>query len=291
MSIDPGVLYIVATPIGNLQDLSPRAIEVLRSVDLILTEDTRTSRHLLHAFGIPTPLRAYHDHNERRIYPAIIARLQAGENIALISDAGTPLISDPGYRLVRAAHEAGLRLISVPGPCAVTAALAVSGLACDRFTYEGFLPAKTAARRHRLEQLSQEQRTMVFFESPHRLIDSLMDLQAVFGAERRATVARELTKVHETIYSDTLQHILQWLQRDEDQRKGECVIVVEGQNKPAKVSDLEAQRLLLVLLKHLPPSQAVAAASEFLGGARNKLYRLALELSGKRTIEEAGGTS
>ena len=291
MSIDPGVLYIVATPIGNLQDLSPRAIEVLRNVDLILTEDTRTSRHLLHAFGIPTPLRAYHDHNERRIYPAIIARLQAGENIALISDAGTPLISDPGYRLVRAAHEAGLRLISVPGPCAVTAALAVAGLACDRFTYEGFLPAKTAARRHRLEQLSQEQRTMVFFESPHRLIDSLMDLQAVFGAERRATVARELTKVHETIYSDTLQYILQWLQRDEDQCKGECVIVVEGQNKPAKASDLEAQRLLSVLLKYLPPSQAVAAASEFLGGARNKLYRLALELSGKRKIEEAGGTS
>jgi 16S rRNA (cytidine1402-2'-O)-methyltransferase len=291
VSIDPGVLYIVATPIGNLQDLSPRAIEVLRSVDLILAEDTRTSRHLLQAFGIPTPLRAYHDHNEQRIYPAAIARLQAGENIALISDAGTPLISDPGYRLIRAAHEAGLRLISVPGPCAVTAAVAVSGLACDRFTYEGFLPAKTTARRRRLEQLSQEQRTMVFFESPHRLIDSLMDMQAVFGAERRATVARELTKVHETIYSDTLQYILQWLQRDENQRKGEFVIVVEGQNKPAKAPDREAQRLLSVLLKSLPPSQAVAAASELGGGARNKLYRLALELSGKRKLEEAGDTS
>lgn len=281
MSIEKGTLYVVATPIGNLQDLSLRAQEVLNKVDLIVAEDTRTSRRLLREFGISTPLLAYHDHNERQIYQSIIAHLQAGKNIALISDAGTPLISDPGYRLVRAAHEAGLKLISIPGPCAAVAALAVSGLPSDRFIYEGFLPAKAGARRRRLEQLSQESRTLVFFESPHRLLESLVDMQEIFGPDRRATIGRELTKIHETVYSDSLKHILEWLQADENQRRGEFVIVVEGKDRPAKALDLEAQRVLSVLLKYLPLSQAVAAASEVLGGERSMLYRLALELSGK----------
>lgn len=281
MSIEKGTLYVVATPIGNLQDLSLRAQEVLNKVDLIVAEDTRTSRRLLREFGISTPLLAYHDHNERQIYQSIIAHLQAGKNIALISDAGTPLISDPGYRLVRAAHEAGLKLISIPGPCAAVAALAVSGLPSDRFIYEGFLPAKAGARHRRLEQLSQESRTLVFFESPHRLLESLVDMQEIFGPDRRATIGRELTKIHETVYSDSLKHILEWLQADENQRRGEFVIVVEGKDRPAKALDLEAQRVLSVLLKYLPLSQAVAAASEVLGGERSMLYRLALELSGK----------
>ncbi len=281
MSIEEGTLYVVATPIGNLQDMSPRAKEVLHKVDLILAEDTRVSGRLLREFGISTPLLAYHDHNERQTYQAIIGRLQAGKNIALISEAGTPLISDPGYRLVRAAHEAGLRLISVPGPCAAVAVLAVSGLPSDRFVYEGFLPARTSARRRRLEQLNHESRTLVFFESPHRLLESLADMQAIFGSDRRATLARELTKIHETVYSDTLQHILHWLQADANQRKGEFVIVVEGADKPAKAPDHEAQRVLAVILKYLPLSQAVAVASELLGGDKTRLYRLALELSGK----------
>ena len=281
MSIEKGTLYVVATPIGNLQDMSPRAKEILRGVDLIVAEDTRTSRRLLREFGISTPLLAYHDYNERQTYQAIIARLEAGKDIALISDAGTPLISDPGYRLVRAAHEAGLRLISVPGPCAAVAALAVSGSPSDRFIYEGFLPARSAARRRRLGQLSQESRTMIFFESPYRLLESLADIQDIFGPDRRATIGRELTKIHETIHSGSLRHVLEWLQGDENQRRGEFVIIVEGQDRPADTLDLEAQRLLSVLLKHLPLSQAVAAASEVLGGDRSKLYRLALELKGR----------
>jgi len=279
VSIGPGALYVVATPIGNLEDLSPRACAVLKVVDTILAEDTRMSQRLLRAYGISKPLLAYHEHNERQLVNGIVKRLRAGEHIALISNAGTPLISDPGFHLIRAAHEAGVRLFSVPGPCAAVAALAVSGLPSDRFVFEGFLPAKMSARQRYLQDLRQEPRTMIFYETPHRLLSSLTDMAVVFGPARRACLAKEITKVHETIYVNALEGITKWLEEIEERQKGEFVIVVEGLHPDEKArEEQKAQAVLEVLLKYLPLSQASAAAAEITGIPKNMLYRLAIEI-------------
>ena len=221
-------LYVVATPIGNLSDLTPRAQEVLRSVAAICAEDTRRSGQLLAHFGIQQPLVALHDHNEEVLAQRIVARLQAGESLALVSDAGTPLVSDPGYRLVRAAREAGIRVSPVPGACAAIAALSVAGLPSDRFTFEGFLPAKGSGRRERLQALAGETRTLVFYESSHRIAESLADMVAAFGPTRPAVLARELTKLFETVLDGDLASLLQQVEADDNQRKGEFVVMVQG---------------------------------------------------------------
>lgn len=285
MSIQSG-LHIVATPIGNRGDMSPRAIEILKRMDLIFAEDTRTSGRLLRSFGIVRPMKALHEHNERRIAPAIIKKLLAGENVALITDAGTPLISDPGFYLVRLANQAGVRMISIPGPSAVIAALAVSGLPSDRFVFEGFLPAKQGARRKALERLRWEQRTLVFFEAPHRIVDSITDMLEVFGADRSLAFARELTKKFETVRFGTLGEVLDWLTGDENQCKGEIALIVGGSAEQA-VDDEGSLRTLTVLLRYLSKRDAIAAACEITGRPRNQLYRLALELSGANDLNNA----
>ena len=274
-----GILYIVATPLGNLGDMTPRAIDTLKQVQVIAAEDTRHSLPLLRHFGIVTPCIALHDHNERERSAELITRLQAGESIALISDAGTPLISDPGYHLVRAAREHGLRVVPVPGPSALIAALSVSGLPTDRFVFEGFLPAKTAARQQRLEELRIDSRTMVFFESGHRIVASLQDMAQVLGLDRRAVVARELTKVFETIQDDTLGGLCGWVQADHHQQKGEFVVLVQGVTRAGNAeADAEAERIVRLLLDELPVKQATALAAKITGQKKNFLYSMALKM-------------
>ncbi len=274
-----GILYIVATPLGNLGDMTPRAVETLTQVQVIAAEDTRHSLPLLRHFGIVTPCIALHDHNERERSAELITRLQAGENIALISDAGTPLISDPGYHLVRAAREHGLRVVPVPGPSALIAALSVSGLPTDRFVFEGFLPAKATARRQRLEELRIDSRTVVFFESGHRIVDSLQDMAQVLGLARRAVVARELTKIFETIQGDTLSGLCQWVQVDHHQQKGEFVVLVQGADGAENAAaDAEAERIVRLLLNELPVKQAAALAAKITGQKKNFLYSMALKI-------------
>jgi 16S rRNA (cytidine1402-2'-O)-methyltransferase len=270
-----GNLYVVATPIGNLKDLSPRAADVLAQTQLILAEDTRSAARLLLALGIARPTRALHEHNERRATGSILARLREGSDVALISEAGTPLISDPGFRLVRAALEAGIRVIPIPGPCALISALVVSGLPTDRFVFEGFLPAKSGARRNRLEDLRHEARTIVFFEAPHRILASLRDMRAILGPERGVTLAREISKTHETVRSGTLAEVLAWASHDPNQRKGEITLVVQGAQADSD-PDNEATRVLAVLLKYLPARAAAAATHEITGARKNALYRAAL---------------
>jgi 16S rRNA (cytidine1402-2'-O)-methyltransferase len=265
-------LYVVATPIGNLADLTPRAQEVLRSVAAICAEDTRRSGQLLAHFGIQQPLVALHDHNEEALSQRIVARLQAGESLALVSDAGTPLVSDPGYRLVRAAREAGIRVSPVPGACAAIAALSVAGLPSDRFTFEGFLPAKGAGRRERLNGLAGETRTLVFYESSHRITESLADMVAAFGAERPAVIARELTKLFETVLDGTLGSLLQQVEADDNQRKGEFVVMVQGAADDAQAQLAAGRRMYAKLSEHLPPSTAAKLAAELTGAPRKALY-------------------
>lgn len=279
MSIVNGALYIVATPIGNLGDMTARGIEVLRGVTLIAAEDTRHSAGLLRHFGIATPCQALHEHNERRQTERLLARLHQGDSVAVISDAGTPLLSDPGYHLVRAAHEAGIRVIPLPGANAALAALAAAGLPTDRFAFEGFLPAKDAARRARLAALSDETRTLLFYEAPHRLLASLAEMAAVLGGEREAVLARELTKLHETVRKDTLAGLLRWVQDDPQQQKGECVILIQGAAPVAdrEAAERDARRLLAILLEELPLKQAVALAAKISGGKKNQLYQWALK--------------
>ncbi|MGH8277974.1 MAG: 16S rRNA (cytidine(1402)-2'-O)-methyltransferase [Gammaproteobacteria bacterium] len=276
---NPGVLYVVATPIGNLEDFAPRAQRILSEVALIAAEDTRRSGKLLMHFGIHTPLVSLHDHNEAERTPSLIAKLQAGESLALISDAGTPLISDPGFDLVRAARAAGLRVVSVPGPSALIAALSVSGLPTDRFVFEGFLPARRAARRARIAELIRERRTLIFYESPQRLAEVLEDMSLAFGAGRRAVVARELTKVYESVHVATLAELAAWARADDNARLGEAVVLVAGAVEAAAESlVLEPERLLRELLEALPLKQAVALAARLSGGKKNELYKLALEI-------------
>lgn len=275
------MLYVVATPIGNLDDITARALRVLREVAVIAAEDTRHSARLLQHFGITTPLVACHEHNERDQGGRFLARLQGGEDVALISDAGTPLISDPGFHLVRQARAAGIRVVPVPGPCALIAALSAAGLPSDRFVFEGFLPAKTAGRLARLEQLKEEPRTLIFYEAPHRLLDCLADLERIMGADRLAVMARELTKAFETFQGLPLGELRAWVAADGNQQRGECVLLVAGWQAPAENSvPAAALRVLELLLKEMPLKRAAALAAEITGVRKNLLYQAALERQG-----------
>lgn len=277
-----GTLYVVATPIGNLDDISARALRVLTEVALIAAEDTRHSARLLQHFGIATPLAACHEHNERDEGGRFITRLLAGDDVALISDAGTPLISDPGYHLVRQARSAGIRVAPLPGACALIAALSAAGLPSDRFIFEGFLPAKQGARRARLELLREESRTLIFYEAPHRILESLGDLETVFGPQRPAVLARELTKTFETLKGLPLGELRAWVAADTNQQRGECVVVVGGWQAPQgdDAVDMNARRVLRLLLAEMPLKRAAAVAAEITGIRKNLLYQLALEDKG-----------
>ncbi|MDR0183550.1 16S rRNA (cytidine(1402)-2'-O)-methyltransferase [Lysobacter arvi] len=268
----PGTLHVVATPIGNLGDLSARALETLKTVDAICAEDTRHTRQLLSHFGLERPLIALHEHNEDAQAAQLVARLQGGESFALVSDAGTPLVSDPGFRLVRAARAAGVRVSPVPGACAAIAALSVAGMPSDRFVFEGFLPAKASARRERLSRLTSEVRTLIFYESAHRIEESLDDLVAAFGDARRGTIARELTKLFETVLDGTLEELRARVRADANQRKGEFVVIVEGAGEDADASVAEGKRLYAKLTEYLKPSQAAKLAAELSGAPRKALY-------------------
>jgi len=274
------ILYVVATPIGNLEDLSPRARRILTEVALIAAEDTRHSGKLLQHFGIATSMIALHEHNERDQVPMLIDRLRAGESMALLSDAGTPLVSDPGYHLTRAAHEAGIRTVPIPGACAAITALSVAGLPTDRFVFEGFPPAREAARRQYYETLRGETRTLVFYESPHRILASLTDLVGVFGAGREAVVARELTKQYETVRAGHLGELLDWMRADEHQQLGEFVLIVHGADAATAgaAGAAEGERVLRILIEELPLKQAVVLASRLSGEPRNRLYDLGLDI-------------
>jgi 16S rRNA (cytidine1402-2'-O)-methyltransferase len=274
----PGTLYVVATPIGNLADLTPRAREVLASVALIAAEDTRHTRQLLQSCGIGTALTSLHEHNEAQKSAALVARLAQGESIALVSDAGTPLVSDPGFDLVAAARHAGIAVVAIPGACAAIAALSVAGLPTDRFVFEGFLPAKTAARSERLEQLAREERTMIFYEAPHRLTEVLRDMARIFGAERSASISRELTKRFETTYSGTLAQLSDAAERDSDMSRGELVIIASGAPSTSTALELDSNALLRALLEELSPSQAAKVAAHVTGLKRSDLYDTALKL-------------
>jgi 16S rRNA (cytidine1402-2'-O)-methyltransferase len=267
-----GTLYVVATPIGNLADLSARAREVLGTVAAICAEDTRHTRSLLAAHGLERPLLALHEHNEAEQAWKLVERLRAGESLALVSDAGTPLVSDPGYRHVREARAAGIAVSPIPGACAAIAALSVAGIPSDRFCFEGFLPAKSSARRERLAALAREPRTLVFYESSHRIEESLADLAEVFGPAREAVLARELTKLFETVLGDSLESLLQQVRADENQRKGEFVLVVRGAEDDGSAALLEGRRLYAKLKESLPPSKAAKLAAELSGAPRKALY-------------------
>jgi 16S rRNA (cytidine1402-2'-O)-methyltransferase len=268
----PGMLHVVATPIGNLGDLGARALETLRTVDAVCAEDTRHTRQLLAHFGLERPLIALHQHNEEQQAGQLVARMQAGDSLALVSDAGTPLVSDPGYRLVRAARAAGLGVSPVPGACAAIAALSVAGLASDRFVFEGFLPVRAGGRRERLAQLAAESRTLIFYESAHRIEEALDDLVAVFGAERPAVLARELTKLFETVLDGGLGELRAAVAADPNQRRGEFVLVVEGAADDADARIAEGRRLYAKLGEYLKPSQAAKLAAELSGAPRKALY-------------------
>lgn len=275
--VNSGVLYLVATPIGNLEDITQRAVNVLKQVDSIAAEDTRHSQKLLSHLGIQTRLVACHEHNEDRVSATLVEKLQQGASLALISDAGTPLVSDPGYRLVALAHENNIQVVPLPGACAAIAALSAAGLATDRFSFEGFPPAKSGARIHFFEKLSTESRTMVFYVSCHKIIETLRDMLQVFGAQRRVTFARELTKTFETIRRFHLSELLAFVEADEYQRKGEIVLVVEGEQAKADQSEQLAQ-CLTILLDEVPVKQAVKLAVKMTGVNKNDVYSTALKL-------------
>ncbi len=275
--VSPGTLYLVATPIGNLADITQRAISVLGQVDIVAAEDTRHSQRLLSHLGIKPQMLAYHEHNEERITPKLLAELAAGKAVALISDAGTPLISDPGYRLVTQAHDNEVKIVPVPGVCAAIAALSAAGLATDSFTFEGFPPAKQGARLHFLEALAQQPRTMIFYISCHRIIETLKDMSEVFGDSRRVTFARELTKTFETIKRAELSDLVSWVEADDNQRKGEIVLVVEGKETQAADST-QIDHYLSVLMAELPVKQSVGLVVKLTGEHKNDVYKRALEL-------------
>jgi 16S rRNA (cytidine1402-2'-O)-methyltransferase len=272
----PGRLLVVATPIGNLADLSPRARAALAGAAVVAAEDTRHTRSLLQTAGVGTPLVSLHGHNEAQRVPELLARLAQGEDVALVSDAGTPLLSDPGFELVRRAAEAGIAVQAIPGPSAITAALAVAGLPTHRFCFEGFLPSRAPERRAALARLAHEARTLVFFEAPHRIQATLADLAAEFGAQRQAVVARELTKVHETLYRGTLGELAARAGREENFARGEITLVVHGAAaETASAAGPELRRTMDILLKELPPGRAAAAAAQLTGATRAAAYALA----------------
>ncbi len=278
--VKAGEISIVATPIGHLDDMTIRAVGVLKSVDQIAAEDTRHSQRLLAHFGIEKPLVALHDHNEQEKALMLIEKVKVGMNLALISDAGTPLISDPGYHLVRLAHQHGIRIVPIPGPCSIIAALSASGLPTDRFIFEGFLPAKAVARQKRLMELEPESRTLIFFETPHRILESLAGIIAVFGALREATLARELTKTFETIRTDTLLSLLNGIKTHTVQQKGEFVLIVAGNTTASKqILTLEAERILKTLLTELSVSDAARFTAKITGIRKALLYEYALKQS------------
>ncbi|GAB2797391.1 16S rRNA (cytidine(1402)-2'-O)-methyltransferase [Dyella kyungheensis] len=270
--IQPGLLWVVATPIGHRDDFSARAIETLRSVAVIAAEDTRHSRPLLMHYNVGTPLVALHDHNEREVVDAIVRRLLGGESVALISDAGTPLISDPGFRLVRAARAAGIRCAPVPGACAAIAALSVAGLPSDRFVFEGFLPPKAAARRTRLQELAGDPRTLIFYESSHRVAESVADMRDVFGEAREGVLARELTKLFETVIGEPLGDLAARVAGDPDQQRGECVLMVAGRGEETDAREAEGKRVFALLREELPPAKAAKLAAAITGAPRKLLY-------------------
>lgn len=272
-----GQLYIVATPIGNLGDMVPRAIETLQMVDIVAAEDTRHSGRLLSHFSIKTPMVAYHDHNDGRRTEDLIKRLQAGQSVALISDAGTPLISDPGYKLVAEARAAEIRVVPVPGACAVIAALSASGLATDRFQFEGFLPHKSGARQKTLQSLADTEVTLVFYESPHRILDSLQDMVDAFGGDRPMVLARELTKAYETFIDGTLLDVVAAVAADDNQQRGEFVVMVAGKPAVNRTIDRATEQLMDLLMVHLPLKKAAAIAAEHTGLKKNQLYQWAVE--------------
>ncbi len=282
MAANTGRLAVISTPIGNLGDLSPRAREELAAAELVAAEDTRRTGQLLTTLGLSRPLVSLHEHNESERIGELLERLRGGARIALVSDAGTPLLSDPGFELVRRVAQEGVPVVAVPGPSAVTAALSIAGLPTERFTFEGFLPARLAERRARLAELAAETRTLVFFEAPHRIAESLEDMSAAFGAGRRAAVARELTKVFETVYRGTLATLAGQARGDANFTRGEITVVVAGA-EPAPAGDLRAQldATLTVLLTELAPSKAAALAARLTGAKRNDAYTRALELSGE----------
>nr|WP_228744616.1 16S rRNA (cytidine(1402)-2'-O)-methyltransferase [Marinobacter salsuginis] len=276
-----GTLYVVATPIGNLDDLSPRAARTLASVDVVAAEDTRHSGRLLSHLGIQKRMVALHDHNEKDRAAGILTELQAGRDVALISDAGTPLISDPGYVLVREARAAGHRVSPIPGPCALVAALSVAGLPTDRFLYVGFLPAKRSGRRASLEVLSSEVATLVFYESPHRIMESVRDIADVLGSDREIVLGREITKTFETFYSGSVADVLAELERDPHGNRGEFVVMVRGAAAQAgseEAATMDVDRMLRVLLAELPVKKVAKMASELTGLSKNELYQRALAL-------------
>jgi 16S rRNA (cytidine1402-2'-O)-methyltransferase len=276
-----GILYIVATPIGNLGDFSFRAVEVLKKADLIACEDTRHSRPLLDHYGIARPLAALHEHNEDAAASRLLERLLKGETVAIVSDAGTPLISDPGFPLVKLAREAGIPVTPIPGPCAFVAALSAAGLPADRLAFEGFLPRKSQARKTRLEALRDDPRTLIFYESSHRVLETLRDLRAVFPAERRLVIARELTKLYETFTATTVGGAETLLEQEPDKVRGEFVLLVEGAPAPAVSADPtpEQERVLRLLLRECSVKTAVSLAVEMTGARRETLYRAALRLA------------
>lgn len=276
MNSKAGNLYIVATPIGNLGDITYRAVEVLKQVDRLLAEDTRHSRTLLDYYAIRTPLTAFHEHNETHLIPAMLDTLVAGESIALISDAGTPLVSDPGYKLVNQAQAIGIQAQTLPGPCAAIAALAVAGLPTDRFAFEGFLPAKSGQRAAVLETLHEENKTLVFYEAKHRIIASLSAMSTAFGANREVVVARELTKKFETVIRGSFQQLIATLSNSPEQQKGEFVVVVAGQQR--NIDDVGLDSMLTVLLQELSIKQASRLASKLSGVGKNRCYEAAIKL-------------
>lgn len=275
-------LYIVATPIGNLGDMSARAIAILRSADVVAAEDTRHSGRLLQHFGINTRMLSYHDFSDDTRVQMIIDRLRKGESVALISDAGTPLISDPGYRLVLLAREAGVPVVPIPGACALTTALCASGLPSDRFMFEGFLPARHTARIKQLETLRDETHTLIFYESPHRIVDSVTDMLAVFGPQRQVVLCRELTKTFESIHGDALGELLPWLLADDNRQRGEFVVLVRGAEEVVSEGvGAETEKVLDILLEELSVKQASALAARITGVKKNLLYQMALERAGE----------
>jgi len=276
--MDKGCLYVVAMPIGNRDDITERAKQVLSAVELIAVEDTRHSRPLLQTLGITTPLLALHEHNELKLVTRLVEQLSTGGTIALISDAGTPLISDPGFPLVRACQQAGVRVIPIPGASALVCALSAAGLPTDRFLFEGFPARTSSARRDQFARLKDAGMTLVFYESSHRIVHSLTDMAAVFGAERPAVLARELTKLHETIISRPLGELVERVNGDPNQQKGEFVVLVAGAVQDTQTMDPEARRILEILAEELPTKQAAALAAKITGIKKNLLYQQALEL-------------
>ncbi|TKB47919.1 16S rRNA (cytidine(1402)-2'-O)-methyltransferase [Thalassotalea mangrovi] len=279
--VQPGSLYVVATPIGNLMDITQRAIDVLKQVDVIACEDTRHTGRLLQHFNITNRTISVHDHNERQRQQQISEWLNSGQSVALVSDAGTPLISDPGFHLVRHCRIENLNVIPVPGACAAIAALSVAGLATDRFTFEGFLPSKQGARVNTLTSLQDETRTMVFYDAPRRIIDTVQDIITCLGAERYVVIAREVTKTFETIHGDSAKNLLLWLQQDPNQEKGELVLMIEGKKALSEEIPPLARKTLALLLKEMKPKKACAVTAEIFDLKKNDLYALTLAEKGQ----------